>query len=61
MESMFSAVLRIGLIITMWSSVHLLSIALKKDERLAVKILAILSIILILLTGFIFFVVLAPR
>jgi len=61
MESMFSAVLRIGLILTLMSIVHLLSLIFKKETRFVIKLTAFIFIFLILLVGIVFFVVLIPK
>jgi len=60
MESMFSAVLRIGLIITLWAVVSIFSPLLARVSWIMILI-RVLSIILILFAGFIFFIVLVPR
>lgn len=60
MDSMFSAIVRIGLIITLVSIINMLSLAFKPQEHTFVRWLAAISVLLILITGIVFVVVLLP-
>jgi len=61
MESIFSAILRIGMIITLMSIMHLLTLIFKKEIHFVIKLIASIFIFLILLVGIVFFVVLIPK
>lgn len=60
MDSMFSAIVRIGLIITLVSIINMLSLVFKPQEHKLVRWLAAISVLLILFTGIVFVVVLLP-